>query len=209
MKKYIFWKVIYTSVNQHTKIKVEEICANLGVYRQYYKLDDAEFKETFTWHDDILRFKAFAYTSLGTPPTGVTISGNPQMLLNPYFFKTGIFSLTNTNDSSLYWPPDFNFPVSGTTNYFTIVAQYGTDAEEYFSDIPNNTMLMTNISGLYTNASAQISITTTYRLVKYNNHIYFCARSTSNSGVQFAANMRVYFGIDMIPSSNYLYSELD
>ena len=202
--KYKFTHIVYGTNLENLRINVEEICEEKGTYRHYTKLNSGSFAETFVWNDDILSFKTFTAT-LATPPSGLTIAGSPTITVNPYFIRLDTLTRLNDTNSTITWSPDFSITSGSTTRYYMIMAQYGTDAEEYYSHVSNDTIIQSGINELYI-ISGELYKSAGLVIVKHNNHIYLAFRNSNATGLSIAANTRTILLGNMQAA---IYGELD
>lgn len=179
--RYIFWKKVYTaSSTTITKVHVEEICEYQGIYRQYMKLNTAAFVQKLCYSDFVAAKTIEACTPVSI--SGITVTGfNFSFVSDWVWFGTAGRIVVGTSAVALA----SSFQIGNY--YYFILGQFGSDAEEVFTSVANDTILFNPVMMYFTPSNMGAA---TYRIVKHNNKIYWCYRNTANS-YTYAANIRV------------------
>lgn len=180
--RYTFWKKVYTSSSTtYTKVHVEEVCEYVGYYRQYMKLDSADFVQKLEYTD----YKPMKAIGACTPitKTGITFSGfSIKYTSDLVIFSTGYAS---AGTSSV----QFNYDFQIGTLYYYIFGTFGSDAEDIFASVANDTIILSP-TAIYNSPSTGKIGALTFRIVKHNNKIYWCYRD-SNTTYNFPANLQM------------------
>ena len=175
--RYTFWRTTYEAGdgNSYTKILVEEVCEQQGIYRQYYKLDNADFSQTLEY----MNFPPAKTISACTPitKTGLTVTGFAINYTSEWLWCN--VGRVAAGASNVTMTPDFQID----SYYYYILGTFGEDAETLYSSVVNDKIIL-SFNALYLSPSASSGITSmsisTHRIVKHDNKIYWCYRNNTN-----------------------------